>query len=49
MKTGLIQTKREQKHDMLLAFMANAKPRKTRHRSAPLKPRLLKALFSLFI
>ena len=44
-----MKTKREIKHEMLLAFMANIKAQKQNHRSAPLAPKLLKTLLSFFL
>jgi len=40
------QTRRQQKHDMLLTFMANVKTPKQKRRPAPIKPRILKTLLS---
>jgi len=42
-------TRRQQKHELLITFMANAKSPAPRQRSAPARPPLLKALLSLFI
>lgn len=39
-------TRRQKKHDMLITFMANAKAEK--RKPAPVKPRLLTALLSIF-
>ena len=39
-------TRRQKKHDMLITFMANAKVQK--RKPAPVKPRLLTTLLSIF-
>ena len=44
-----MKTRRQLKHEMLITFMANAKAQRQQPRSAPAKPKLLKALLSLFI
>ena len=41
-----MKTRRQQKHEMLITFMANAKPSKRPTRS---KPGILKSLLSLFL
>lgn len=41
-----VATRRQQKHEMLVAFIANAK--KPQPKPAPGKPKLLKALLSFF-
>jgi hypothetical protein len=43
-----MKTRRQQKHDMLIAFMANMNTEKQR-RPAPAKPKILKTLLSFFI
>ncbi len=43
-------TRRQQKHDMLLTFFTcAAKPRKKQHRTAPIKPSLMRSLVSFFV
>jgi hypothetical protein len=42
-----MKTRRELKHEMLLAFMANVKAQQKR--SAPVAPKLLKTLLSFFL
>jgi len=49
MKIGLGQTRREQKHDMLLTFMVNAGASKKQTRVNRNKPRFLKTILSLFM
>lgn len=39
-------TRRQKKHDMLVTFMANTK--QVKRKPAPVKPRLLTALLSIF-
>ena len=43
-----MKTRKQQKHELLLTFMANTKVRKNERRSAP-RPRILKTLVSLFL
>jgi hypothetical protein len=43
-----MKTRRELKHEMLLAFMANVKAQKQK-RSAPVAPKLLKTLLPFFL
>ena len=44
-----MKTRREIKHEMLLTFMANARPNKPNRKQSPVKPKFLKTLLSLFI
>jgi hypothetical protein len=44
-----MKTRKEQKHDMLLAFMANVKAQNHNRRSAPAAPKLLRTLLSFFL
>jgi len=46
---GAGATRREQKHEMLLTFMANTKTQKRTRRPAPVKPKLLRTLLSFFL
>ncbi len=49
MKRGWTTTRREQKHELLLTFMAIANARKPARKTAQPKPRLLRTLLSLFM
>ena len=42
-------TRRQQKHEMLVAFMANAKTHVARRNPAPTRPAFLKTLLSFFL
>ena len=42
-------TKREQKHELLLTFMANTTTQKHKRRTALVKPKLLSTLLSFFL
>lgn len=42
-------TRRQQKHEMLVAFMANAKTPVVRRNPAPTRPAFLKTLLSFFL
>ena len=42
-------TRRQQKHDLLLTFMANTHTPYNKQRTAPVRPTLLKTLLSLFL
>jgi len=44
-------TRRQRKHDMLLTFItcANTPRKKKQHRTAPIKPSLMRSLVSLFV
>ena len=44
-----MKTRKQLKHEMLLTFIANARSGKSKHQSAPVKPKFLKTLLSFFI
>jgi len=44
-----MKTRRQQKHEMLIAFMANMNAGKQKSRPAPAKPKILGTLLSFFI
>ena len=44
-----MKTRRQQKHEMLITFMANMKTDEQKRRPAPPKPKILKTLLSFFI
>ena len=44
-----MKTRRQQKHEMLITFMANVKADSQKRRPVPAKPKILKTLLSFFI
>jgi hypothetical protein len=48
MLSGRKATRRQQKHELLITFMANAKTKKYVSSPAPATPKILKTLLSLF-
>jgi len=44
-----MKTRKQQKHEMLLTFIANVNDNKSKRRSAPVKPKFLSTILSLFL